>query len=96
MLLLLFSLSTQIGMSIYHSTKYCNVIRFDISLASKSILTIQKLIYLATRKYQSNQVSRYQRKLLCLKEEILLVSLYQVIKNIKKKGIYQVFTTINS
>jgi len=79
-----------------HSTNYFKVMKLDISLVSIPVRKIQKLMYLATRKYQSSQLSKYQRKLLSLKEEVLLLSLYKVINNIKKKFMSHLFIITNS
>lgn len=72
-------------MLINNYTTYFFAAQINIKLAERSILKIQRYIYLATRRNSIAKVNEHQRKLLLLREEILLVTLYRLINKIKKK-----------
>ena len=79
----------------YKVIDYSNRLKINLNLVNKSISKIQKCIYLATKDYHTSLVHKYQRKLLCLKKEVLLIVLYKLIKKIKKKYICVGPTTKN-
>ena len=75
----------------YSLTNHFYTLQLDIELINQFILKIQKLIYLSTRKYNYIKLLKYQRKLISMREEIILTSLYQGILKIKKKMVYLAF-----
>jgi len=76
-------------MSIYRSIHTFKSIPINKILGRKCILKIQKYIYLATQEFNKLEAVKYQRMLLSLKKEILMIALSQVINHFKKKYIYQ-------
>lgn len=63
---------------------FSEIVQVDIKLIKQSILTLQKHIYKAARKYNKESLHRWQKKIL-LKKEILLILLFKIIKIFKKK-----------
>lgn len=74
---------------------FSEVIEIDIRLIKQSILTIQKNIYQAAKKYNKKDLHKWQKKIL-LKKEILLILLYKIIKILKKKLFYLPYIIKNS
>jgi len=63
---------------------FSEIIQIDIRLIKQSILTIQKCIYQAAKKYNKEDLHKWQKTIL-LRKEILLIFLYRIIKTLKKK-----------
>lgn len=63
---------------------FSEIIQIDIRLIKQSILTIQKDIYQAAKKYNKEDLHKWQKKIL-LRKEILLIFLYKIVRILKKK-----------
>ena len=70
------------------------IIQVDIKLIERTTLNIQKYIYRAAKIYDIQERYKWQRRIL-LTKEIILSILYNIIKIIKKKFIYLIYTIEN-
>ena len=71
-------------MLINNCSYFSEIIQIDIILIKQSILTIQKYIYQAAKKYSKKDLHKWQKKIL-LRKETLLFFLYRIIRILKKK-----------
>nr|YP_009502173.1 putative group II intron reverse transcriptase/maturase protein [Porolithon onkodes]ASB29774.1 putative group II intron reverse transcriptase/maturase protein [Porolithon onkodes] len=71
---------------------FSEMIQVDIRLIKRSILTIQKYIHQEAKKYNKNSIYALQKKIL-LKKEIILFVLFKILKMIKKKIFFPLYTT---
>ena len=82
-------------MLIYENRNHFHGLKVNIRLINESIVKVQKKIYFFTKEQNISQVYIYQRKLLQLKKEVLLVVLFRLINEIKKKDLNQRFIIKN-
>lgn len=78
-------------MLISSSLYFSEMIQIDIRLIKRSILTLQRYIYREARKYNIRSTYALQKQIL-LKKEITLFVLFKVLKEMKKKLFFHLYT----
>ena len=72
-------------MFVYENKKNFEKFKISIGLASRLIEKLQKLIYVATKEYNIKKIGIYQKILILLRKEILLIVLSQSVHKIRQK-----------
>ena len=78
-------------MLIISSLYFSEMILVDMKLIKRSILIIQRYIYQEVRKYNTKSTYALQKQIL-LKKEIILFILFKILKTMKKKTIFPLYT----
>ena len=76
-------------MLICENINHFHKLKINIKLINESIIKVQKKIYFFAKEHNISQAYKYQRKLLQLNKEVLLVVLFRLINKLKKKFLNQ-------
>jgi len=83
-------------MFIYNSAYHLKKKQINQESIKELVLKIQKYIYLASRECHQIRASKYKRLIIFFKKETVLIALYNLLENLKKKYTCQSIIVTNS